>query len=136
MTAAAGGCLCGAVRYEFDAEPAMAFACHCRACQYVSGGSPTLGVIIPKAAFSVTKGEARAWRSTGDSGGVVARHFCPDCGTPLYTELEGMPDIVAVKTGGLDDPSHFAVQLDLWMGEAQPWHRPHPGAVQAAGNPG
>ncbi len=116
------------MRYEFDAEPAMAFACHCRACQYVSGGSPTLGVIIPKAAFNVTRGEARAWRSTGDSGGVVARHFCPDCGTPLYTELERMPDIVAVKTGGLDDPSHFTVRSWTcgWVRRSR-GTEPHPG---------
>ena len=33
-----GGCVCGAIRYECDAEPIMMFKCHCRDCQHVSGG--------------------------------------------------------------------------------------------------
>ena len=32
-----GGCGCGAIRYEFSAEPAMSLNCHCRDCQRGSG---------------------------------------------------------------------------------------------------
>ena len=131
-----GGCLCGAVRYRIDAEPMFQFACHCRACQKATGGSPTYGFIVPKAAFTITEGEPVGYVSKGDSGADVERQFCGTCGSPLFSKLEGQPDFAVVKAGSLDDPSAFKVGMDLWMSTAQPWHRPHDGAVSVPGNPG
>jgi hypothetical protein len=34
-----GDCLCGAIRYSCNAEPIIAFACHCRFCQRSSGAA-------------------------------------------------------------------------------------------------
>ena len=39
MSRFTGGCVCGAIRYECDAEPIMTFKCHCRDCQHVTGGA-------------------------------------------------------------------------------------------------
>ena len=63
MTTRTGGCACDAVRYEISAEPVFQVACHCRACQYASGGAPTLAMIVPKEALKVTKGEPRFYWS-------------------------------------------------------------------------
>jgi hypothetical protein len=35
----AGGCQCGAVRYECAAEPLFTGKCHCRGCQKATGGA-------------------------------------------------------------------------------------------------
>jgi hypothetical protein len=130
MANATGGCLCGAIRYESVAEPMFQFACHCRDCQITSGGAPTLGIVVPKAALTVTKGAPRTHWVTGESGAKVGRSFCPDCGTPLFSEPTGIGEIAVIKVGSLDDPARFEVQADLWMKSARPWHRPHEGAAQ------
>jgi hypothetical protein len=41
-----GGCACGAIRYECNAEPIMMGKCHCRDCQHISGGPFVPFVIV------------------------------------------------------------------------------------------
>ena len=51
-----GGCYCGAVRYQAEGEPMMKAQCHCRECQYISGGAPNMFVLMPVDGFGYTKG--------------------------------------------------------------------------------
>src|SRR5688572_18917565 len=46
----AGGCYCGAVRYECSAreDQIQMFRCHCRDCQHITGGPFVPVVIVPK----------------------------------------------------------------------------------------
>jgi hypothetical protein len=44
----AGGCACGAVRYETDATPVAMFNCHCRDCQRASGSGYAAILVVPK----------------------------------------------------------------------------------------
>jgi hypothetical protein len=62
-----GGCLCGAVRYTADAEPAIVLVCHCRDCQKFSGSAFGLLIELPQAAVKM-QGELKTFTSTGDSG--------------------------------------------------------------------
>lgn len=102
-----GGCLCGKIRYEADGESFLAVRCHCRDCQYVSGGEPTAVISVVRGALRV-QGEPRAYRSKGDSGVAVFRSFCADCGTPLFAGNEKDAEVIAIKLGSLDEPSKFA----------------------------
>ena len=36
------GCYCGQVRYVAEEEPRLKSQCHCRECQYISGGAPNM----------------------------------------------------------------------------------------------
>ena len=60
--------------------------------------------------------------------------FCASCGVHVFSGPDSHPERVAVKVGSLDDPSDFHVQADIWMKSAPPWHTPHQGARQVAGN--
>ena len=54
-----GGCSCGAIRYECTAEPIMMFKCHCRDCQQGTGSGFAPGMLLPRAAFRLTRGQLR-----------------------------------------------------------------------------
>ncbi|WP_293905099.1 GFA family protein [Phenylobacterium sp.] len=130
MSEIEGGCACGAVRFKISGELMGTGVCHCRSCQYGTGGGPNYVVLAPRAGFTVTKGEAKIHTSKADSGNEVGRAFCAECGTPLYTATgEGMP-FLPVKVGALDDPSVFQPQIHLYMEDAQPWHLTHEGLPQ------
>jgi hypothetical protein len=104
------------VRYEATADPIAVMDCHCRDCQYASGGSHTTAVVVPASVFRLTEE-----RRTRDSGKTVARHFCAVCGSPLFSEPPGEFGLVVIKAASLDDPSWLSVQGALYASSAQPW---------------
>jgi hypothetical protein len=112
--------LCGAVRYEIDAEPRATRACWCRTCQYLGAGSATVNVFFPSESISVT-GDLKTYRTQADSGNTVAHAFCPVCGTPVFTESETGRGIRGVRAGTLDEPELGKPQKILWVSEAPSW---------------
>jgi len=79
---AEGGCYCGAVRYVVDGEPMLKAQCHCRECQYITGGAPNMFMAVPPDAFRYTKGTPKQFKRK-DLERPVTREFCPECGTGL-----------------------------------------------------
>lgn len=121
MATITGGCACGSVRYECSAEPVMSAICYCRDCQRSSGGAFASVVLVPKAAFRMTKGEVKHHEITGDSGNKISRGFCSDCGSPILSLLFGSPALMAIKVGSLDDPTKFKPAASIYMASAPPW---------------
>jgi hypothetical protein len=78
-----GGCLCGSVRYECLAEPIRMGNCHCRDCQRATGAACASGLLVSRSAVTVT-GDIKYYDVIGDSGSVVGRGFCPNCGSRLF----------------------------------------------------
>ena len=76
--------------------------CHCIDCQKWTGAAYTSNAVVPRTNFKVTSGSPKTWDATGASGKINKHFFCGNCGSSLYTELEVMPDVTCVKSGGLD----------------------------------
>ncbi|MEK9723544.1 MAG: GFA family protein [Rhodospirillaceae bacterium] len=116
-----GGCYCGAIRYESTAEPEAALQCHCRECQYITGGYPNAIVVFPQDAFRFTQGTPRKFTRT-DHENPVTRFFCPTCGTAIGTRSPRRPSSMIVKVGTLDDPSIFNPKLAIFTIDKQHFH--------------
>jgi len=116
-----GGCLCGRLRYEIAADaPIAARACWCRVCQYLGAGSGTANAVFAKDAVKIT-GERKSYRSIADSGSVMHRSFCPECGTPVFSEAEPRPHHLVVRVGTFDDPEVGKPQATIWTSMAPSW---------------
>ena len=126
-----GSCRCGDIRYEIQGAPVAQVACHCRDCQYVSGGGANFSMVFNRSGFTVLKGAPRVYKAKPASGGSF---FWGSCGVHVFSGPDSHPELVAIKVGSLDDRSDFRVQVDIWMKSAPSWHRPHEGARQVAGN--
>lgn len=115
-----GGCLCGHVRYSAAAEPVFVGVCHCKNCQKQTGTAFSVLVGIPNAALSL-RGKVKTFHGTGDSGQPVARTFCPECGSPLFTEASSIPDVVFIKAGTIDDTRWLDPKLHIYCDSKQRW---------------
>lgn len=134
MAKISGSCLCGAVRYASAAEPILTAFCHCRHCQKAGGGGYSVNVGVPTAALEV-HGETRTFQTTGESGLPVLRRFCPQCGSPVLTDVTAFAGMTFVKGPTLDDSSWIEPSLHIWCDSAQPWDRLPAGATRVPKNP-
>ena len=118
-----GGCYCGELRYEAEGDPAMKGQCFCRECQYITGGDSALLLGMLETGFAYTQGEAKAFRRS-DLEAPVTREFCPYCGTHVLSRAPGLPGVVMLKVGSLDDPAAFeGPQMAIFTCDSQSYHR-------------
>lgn len=116
-----GGCYCGAVRYEVTEKPVLKAECHCRECQYFSGGGANFFMTVPSSGFAFTKGSVQDFTKT-DLEQPVTRQFCPTCGTHVTTLLK-LRGLTVVKVGTLDSPetSYRGPKMAIYMKDTQPY---------------
>jgi hypothetical protein len=117
-----GRCLCGSVTYELAGDIIATAVCHCDHCQRQSGGAFSVNLIAHESQLSLN-GELRTYEERGERGDdvYVRRKFCPNCGSPVVSELSKSAGIIAVKAGTLDDRSAVAPTVEVWCVDRQPW---------------
>jgi len=117
-----GGCYCGELRYLAKGEPIVKAQCHCRECQTVSGGGPSLFMVMPLDGFSYTKGTPKSF-TRSDLDSPVIREFCGNCGTHILAKRRELAG-VALKIGTLDDPRVFeSAQVAIFTKDSQAFHQ-------------
>ena len=117
-----GGCYCKKVRYKAEGEPLMRGLCHCRECQYISGGGANVAMAMPSSGFRYTSGEPKSFKRS-DLESPVERQFCPDCGTSLVSLPPSLPDLVILKVGTMDNPADYgAPDMAFYCVDKQEFH--------------
>jgi hypothetical protein len=129
-----GGCLCGGVRYVCTAEPAMAGHCHCEDCRRSSGTAHCSHLGVPEATVTLT-GQTTSYARPADSGNVITRHFCPTCGSPIYSRNSGMAGLLFLRASSLDDMEVFKPQMHVFASRSPSWNRPDDGLPVFEGMP-
>lgn len=97
----AGGCLCGAVRYEVAAGALGTIVlCHCGQCRKAQGGAFAVNAPVRAADFRLLAG-ATALTAYASSPGKW-RCFCGTCGSPIHSRRDDRPGVLRLRIGTLD----------------------------------
>lgn len=96
----AGGCYCGAVRFEVSKPLTPVTYCHCSKCRKWHGHFGAY-CAVDRDGFKLTEPRGLKWHAVSDK---VKRGFCQECGSSvLFDEL---PDPkIGICAGSLDAPS-------------------------------
>jgi len=95
--------------------------CHCFACQQRTGSVFGVQARFHREQVTRIEGRATPFVRKGDSGDPVTLHFCPSCGSTVYWELSGMPEMIAVAVGAFADPHFPAPQYSVYEARRHPW---------------
>jgi hypothetical protein len=126
-----GGCLCGAVRYEADGEPASVIHCHCSMCRKHSGAAFLTYALFDARSIRFTGETPAAYRS---SPGARRMH-CGTCGSPLTFVYDQEPQKIYVAAGSFDDAAALKPTEHWYAGSRLAWLHIDDGLPQFSGLP-
>jgi len=80
-----------------------------------------VNAVVPSSAFRLVKGQTKVFSKPADSGNVLNRHFCADCGSPIYSQRANAPEVIVLKVGSLDQHEGMKVVMNIWTRSRRPW---------------
>jgi len=117
-----GGCHCGFITFEAEADPERTGICHCTDCQTLSGTAFRTLIIVRKENFKLLTGQPKTYVKTGDSGRPRAQTFCPECGAPLYATGVGAEEkFYNIRLGTVRQRAELPPKVQYWCRSALPW---------------
>jgi len=114
-----GGCFCGAVRYEAEANLHEAYYCHCRSCQKLSGSPAVVAVLVKPGTLNFTQEEPKYFQTSP----FAKEGFCPHCGSRLAYISPEHEDWNGISAGSLDHPERAMPCEHICVESQMPWYK-------------
>ena len=116
-----GQCHCGSVTYQANIDPERVSICDCTDCQVLTGSPYRVTAICSGDQIRMT-GVPKVYAKTGDNGRTRFQHFCPECGSPLFTSGgEGGRDDWGIRWGSIRQRDRLEPRRQIWCQSAVPW---------------
>jgi hypothetical protein len=118
-----GGCSCGAIKIEGEADPEKVQICHCTDCQTSTGTAFRVSIPVPGTTFKMTGQPNYYLKTTADSGKPRLQAFCGSCASPIYstTPGEGVQPSYMVRVGILRQRDQLVPRRQNWFRSARSW---------------
>jgi hypothetical protein len=118
-----GGCSCGAIKIEGEADPEKTQICHCTDCQTSTGTAFRVSIPVLGNTFKMTGQPNIYVKTTADSGKPRVQAFCGTCASPIYstTPGEGVQPSYTVRVGILRQRYQLIPRRQNWFRSARSW---------------
>lgn len=113
----AGGCRCGAIRYETRGAPKWIAHCHCESCRKASGSGFATYVAFDSDNVDFTKSPPTIYESSPG----MKRSFCNQCGSPIYCSGGEFVGELHLFIGTFETPDVFEPQAHAFARERLHW---------------
>jgi hypothetical protein len=121
VTTRTASCRCGQLKATAAGEPVRVSVCHCLNCKKRSGSAFAVQARWPRKQVRI-EGASKTFVIVADSGNRGTFHFCPECGSDVYYEIDGkFDDLVAIPVGAFDDPWFANPRFSVWEERKHDW---------------
>ena len=121
MTERIASCRCGQLKATVTGDPVRLSVCHCLNCKKRSGSAFAVQARWPADQVTI-EGQSKGFELIADSGNRATFHFCPDCGSDVYYEINGKFDgLIAIPLGAFDDPYFASPKFSVWEERKNDW---------------
>ncbi|OQE36907.1 hypothetical protein PENCOP_c011G00842 [Penicillium coprophilum] len=117
-----GHCNCESIRITLPQQPPNTTVCHCDCCKRAGGGPFSVNYLVsedemtvddPNSALKIYEDKKSA------SGNTAKRHFCSNCGSPLFTKTPKVAGKVFLKAVLFDNVS--PPMTEVFVKKQYPW---------------
>ena len=120
MATRKASCCCGRLSLICEGEPVRISICHCNACQKRTGSVFGTQARFPREQVTIV-GQSTKYARLGDSEKPITFHFCPDCGSTVYWEIDNAPGLIAVAVGTFADPTFPPPRHSVYEDRQHAW---------------
>jgi hypothetical protein len=117
----AGGCLCGAVRYEVDGPLRDVFTCRCVECRRWSGHL-FAATAARREHVRLVESRGLTWIDSPRSESLARRGFCRECGSSLFWDAPARAT-VCIAAGSLDEPTGLRIRGHVYVSQTSDYER-------------
>jgi hypothetical protein len=115
-----GSCLCGNIQFEYSGKLGPITQCHCRQCRKSNGTAFAANCSIDKSRFNIVSGEDLIKEYESTKGKF--RAFCNNCGSPVYSRRDYLPDKLRIRIGLLDTKIDQKPAFHIFVDSKAEWY--------------
>lgn len=117
----AGGCACGALRFELSKQPMFTHCRHCTQCQKLTGSAFVLNTIIENDCITILTGRVAIASGPSEQGRPHDIYRCTHCKSAVWSDYGGRPNYRFVRVGTLDDPDAIKPDAHIFVRSKLDW---------------
>jgi hypothetical protein len=120
MTIREAQCCCGQLTATSTGEPARISVCHCLDCKRRTGSAFAYNATF-EAGQVKTSGGYKSFTRSSDEGFWGKHHFCPECGSTVFYEIERRPGMITIPVGAFADPDFPEPSFSVYGERRHAW---------------
>lgn len=114
-----GACHCNLVKFEINGEPKLVVNCHCDDCKKRNGSAYSTYMAVQQNELNILSGEDKISGYTIEN--IGEKHFCANCGSPLYNNNYRYPGLYMIFYGALKNSESLTPSFNVFCESKHKW---------------